>query len=57
MAGMTPDGATQIGPVLRALLRRPQDIPGLIGIGIADSRARKAMKRASAVAAPLFGGV
>lgn len=57
MAGMTPDGATQIGPVLRALLRRPQDIPGLIGIGIADSRARKSLKRAAAIAAPLFSGI
>lgn len=57
VAGMTPDGATQTGPVLRALLRRPQDIPGLVGLGIADSRARKSLKRAAAVAAPFFGGV
>lgn len=57
MAGMTPDGDTQTGPVLRALLRRPQDIPGLIGLGIADAKARRALKRAAAVAAPLFGAV
>lgn len=57
LAGMTPDGATQTGPVLRALLRRPQDIPGLVGIGIADSKARKALRRAATVAAPLFGGI
>lgn len=57
MAGMTADGATQTGPVLRALLRRPQDIHGLIGLGIADTKARKALKRAAAIAAPLFGAV
>ncbi|CAN0443065.1 unnamed protein product, partial [Discosporangium mesarthrocarpum] len=57
MAGMAPDGATQFGPVLRALLHRPQDIPGLIGLGIADTKARRALKRAAVVAAPLFGAV
>ena len=57
MAGMTMDGAIRTGPVLRALLRRPQDIPGLVGIGIADTRARKALKRTAAVASPLFGGI
>ena len=57
MAGMRLDGAIRTGPVLRAVLRRPQDIPGLIGIGIADTRARKSLKRTAAVAAPLFGGV
>lgn len=57
MAGMMPDGETRAGPVLRALLRRPQDITGLVGLGIADSKARKSLKRAASVAAPLFGGV
>lgn len=57
MAGMTPDGATRTGHVLKSLLHRPQDIPGLVGLGIADSKARKSLKRAAAVAAPLFGGV
>lgn len=57
LAGMTPDGETLTGPVLRALLGRPQDLPGLVGLGIADAKARKSLKRAAAVAAPLFGGV
>lgn len=57
MAGMTNDGATQIGPVLQALLCRPQDIPSLVGIGFSDAKARKSLQRAAMVAAPLFGGV
>lgn len=57
MAGMAPDGETRTGPVLRALLRRPQDIPGLVGLGIADAKARKSLRRAASAAAPLFGGV
>jgi adenosylhomocysteine nucleosidase len=57
MAGMTPDGTIRTGPVLRAILRRPQDVPGLIGIGIAESKARQSLKRIAAVAAPLFGGI
>ena len=57
MAGMTSDGTIHTVPVLRAILRRPQDIPGLIGIGLADSKARKSLKRTAAVAAPLFGGI
>lgn len=57
MAGLMPDGATRTGPVLRALVARPQDIPGLIRLGLADSRARKALRRAASVASPLFGGI
>ena len=57
LAGMMPDGTTRVAPVYRALLRRPQDIPGLIDIGLSDAKARKSLRRAAAIAAPLFGGV
>lgn len=57
LAGMSPDGTVRTGPIVQAILRRPQDIPGLVGIAMADSKARKSLKRSAAVAAPLFGGV
>jgi len=57
LAPMSPDGTVRTGPIVQAILRRPQDIPGLVGIAMADSKARKSLKRSAAVAAPLFGGV
>ena len=57
LAGMSPDGTVRTGPIVQAILRRPQDIPDLVGIAMADSKARKSLKRSAAVAAPLFGGV
>jgi len=57
LAGMSPDGTVRTGPIVQAILRRPQDIPGLVGIAMADSKARKSLKRSAAVAAPLFGGI
>lgn len=44
LAGMRPDGSTAIGPVLKGLMRRPQDLPALLrlarGYGRALSRLR-----------------
>ena len=57
LAGMMPDGTTRVAPIFRALLRHPQDIPGLIGMSLSGAKARKSLRRAAAVAAPLFGGV
>ncbi len=57
LAGMMPDGTTRAAPVYRALLHRPQDIPGLINIGLSDVKARKSLRHAAAIAAPLFGVV
>lgn len=57
LAGLAPDGASNAGAVIRAVLRRPHDIPALIGLAAANTRANRALNRAAMSAAPLFGAV
>jgi hopanoid-associated phosphorylase len=44
--GLTPDGRPAILPVLRALLRRPWELPALIRLGRASARAHRALAQA-----------
>ena len=55
LAGMTPDGETRAGAVLSALMRRPQDAPGLARIAVAHRKATAALARVAAAIAPGFG--
>jgi adenosylhomocysteine nucleosidase len=57
LAGMREDGTADTGAVLRSLLRRPQDISGLIGLGTASARAKRALAKSAACGAPMFGAV
>ena len=57
LAGLGPDGEAHVAAVIGALCRRPQDLPALIRLGFANGRARRALERAAAAAAPLFGAV
>jgi adenosylhomocysteine nucleosidase len=57
LAGLGPDGDPQVSAVIRALCRRPQDLAALIRLGFANAKARRALERAAAAAAPLFGAV
>lgn len=57
LAGLGPDGNPRVAEVIRALGRRPQDLPALIRLGVANTKARRALERAAAAAAPLFGAV
>ncbi len=45
MAGMRDDGRTNAWGTLKALAKRPADLPGLIALAKADSRARTALAR------------
>lgn len=55
LAGMSPDGRTRAGAVLSALMKRPQDAPGLARIAIAHRKATAALARVAAAVAPGFG--
>lgn len=46
LVGMRPDGSTDIGAVLRALARRPADLPGLIRTAFDAQAAFRALKSA-----------
>lgn len=57
LAGLRDDGTPDTSAVLRNLLRRPQDLPGLVRLGSANAKAKKALTKTSASSAPLFGAV
>lgn len=57
LAGMGEDGAQDTGAVLRALLRRPMDLPGLMRLGSDSGRAKRALAKTAACSAPMFGAV
>ena len=48
LAGLAPDGGTRPLSVLAALLRRPQDLPGLVALARAQGRALGALRRVAA---------
>ncbi|MBS7790477.1 nucleoside phosphorylase [Roseococcus sp. SDR] len=50
--GLNPDGSPAPGRVLRALLRRPQDLPALLRLARASAAAHAALRRVLASAAP-----
>jgi adenosylhomocysteine nucleosidase len=54
-AAMVEDGAIRIDKLLGALIMRPQEIPLLIGLGRASSRAFKTLRRVAARTGPGFG--
>ncbi len=55
MAAMRDDGTTDVGSVLRALVRRPIDLAALAAVAIGTWRARRALVRAGRVLGPDFG--
>ena len=55
LVGMTADGATNAGAVMRSLARRPQDLPGLIRAGLDVKKATAALLRSRQALGPLFG--
>jgi nucleoside phosphorylase len=55
MAGIREDGASDTNAVFRSLLLRPQDLPGLIVLAVANVKAKRALARVAAGGAPLFG--
>lgn len=57
LSGMRDDGTTNTGAVLQGLLRRPHDLPGLIGLGAANTKVKRALTAAAGCAAPMFGAV
>ena len=57
LAGLGPDGTPRIMAILRAVCRRPQDIPGLVRLGIASGKAKRALERSAAATAPMFGAI
>ena len=57
LAALQPDGTVSPAAAAAAALRRPADVPALLRLGSAHRRAIRALRRASAAAAPLFGAV
>lgn len=57
LAGLRPDGTPDIGAVLRAALRRPHELPALIGLASANRQAKRALGSAASAIAPMFGAV
>jgi adenosylhomocysteine nucleosidase len=51
-AGFRADGEADVGAVIAALLRRPGELPALIGVALDASAAFKSLARAAAVLAP-----
>lgn len=46
LAGLNPDGSVAVHRVLKALLRRPQDLPRLVMLGLSSRKAHAALRRA-----------
>jgi hopanoid-associated phosphorylase len=55
LVGMTPDGETNAGAVMRSLARRPQDLPGLVRAGLDVKKATAALLRSRQLLGPLLG--
>lgn len=55
LVGMTADGETNAGAVMRSLARRPQDLPGLIRAGLDVKTATAALLRSRQSLGPLLG--
>jgi hopanoid-associated phosphorylase len=55
IAGVREDGTTDVGAVLRSLLRHPGDIPGIIRLAGDSQRARQALADCRKTLGPLFG--
>lgn len=55
LVGMTADGQTNAGAVMRSLARRPQDLPGLIRAGLDVKTATAALLRSRESLGPLLG--
>jgi len=52
LAGLGPDGEIRVVPVLKALLRRPYDLPALLRLSIDTAVGLKALGRVVALAGP-----
>jgi len=57
MAGAREDGTTAAIAVLRSLVRRPQDLPGLMRLAGESRKANRALLRSRQALGPLFGFV
>lgn len=55
LGGVSPEGRRQVAKVLAKLLRRPGDLPALIGLARAGRTGRRTLVRAAALAGPDFG--
>lgn len=55
LVGMTADGETNAGAVMRSLARRPRDLPGLIRAGLDVRKATAALLRGRERLGPLLG--
>jgi hopanoid-associated phosphorylase len=55
LAGMRPDGTTNVGAVLRALARRPADLPALLRTALDARAARAALLRGRQLLGPGLG--
>lgn len=57
MAGAREDGTTGAIAVLKSLMRRPQDLPGLMRLAGESRKANRALLRSRQALGPLFGFV
>jgi adenosylhomocysteine nucleosidase len=57
LAGLGAEGKPDIAAIARAIVKRPQDIPGLIRLGSANAKAKRALTRAANATGPMFGAV
>ncbi|HTJ94597.1 MAG TPA: phosphorylase [Pararobbsia sp.] len=55
LAGMRADGTTDVGAVIKSLLRRPAQLPALLRVAGDASRAQKSLARGRAVIGANFG--
>ncbi|CAM2147114.1 Phosphorylase [Pararobbsia alpina] len=57
LAGMRPDGSTDIGAVIRSLLKKPTQLPALLRVAGDASRAQKSLARGRTAIGNQFGFV
>lgn len=54
LAGMKPDGSTDVGAVIRSLLKRPAQLPALLSVARDAAHAQRSLKRGRAAIGNAF---
>ena len=54
LSSIGPDGGLRIGGLLGALLRRPSDLTGMVGLALASRKALRSLRRVASLRAPLL---
>ena len=57
LAGLGADGKPDLAAIARAIVKRPHDIPGLIRLGSANVKAKRALTRTANTTGPMFGAL